>query len=249
MVRRVLRLGDRRARALMTPRTEVVWIDAADPPEEIRRKVTGSPHSQFPVCDGSLDRVVGLLRAKDLLARELAGRPLGLHGLLRMPLLVYEGMPGLKVLETFRRTGTHIALVLDEYGSVEGLVTTNDVLEALVGDLPEAGEGAIEPVAVRRPDGSWLLDGTLAVDELREYVPLGETPRGDYKTLAGLVLVMLGASPRSPTASTGADSGSRSWTWTGGGSTRSWCRPWREAERRVIGAMVSSRVALDAKPS
>ncbi len=191
LVRRVLRLGDCRARALMTPQTEVVWIDVADPPEEIRRKVTESPHSQFPVCDGSLDRVVGLLRAKDLLARELAGRPLELRGLLRMPLLVYEGTPGLKVLETFRQTGTHIALVLDEYGSVEGLVTTNDVLEALVGDLPEAGVGEIAPVAVQRPDGSWLLDGTLAVDELREYVPLGELPRGDYQTLAGLVLLVL----------------------------------------------------------
>jgi putative hemolysin len=86
-------------------------------------------------------------------------------------------------------------LVLDEYGSVEGLVTTNDVLEALVGDLPEAGGGEIDPVAVRRPDGSWLLDGALAMDELREYVPLGETPRGDYQTLAGLVLLMLGRIP------------------------------------------------------
>lgn len=195
MVKRVLRLGDRRARALMTPRSEVVWVDAADPPEEIRRKVTASPHSLFPVCEGSLDRVVGLLRAKDLLVGGTAdGRP-GLRGLLRMPLLVYEGTPGLKVLEMFRRTGTHTAIVLDEYGSVEGLLTTNDVLKALVGDLPEGGVGETDPKAVRRADGSWLLDGALPMDELRDHLPVGKTPPGDYQTLAGLVMLALGRIP------------------------------------------------------
>lgn len=195
MVRRVLRLGDRQARALMTPRSEVVWIDVADPPEEVRRKVTFSPHSQFPVCEGSLDRVVGLLRAKDLLTQGLSGRPPDLRGLLRMPLLVYEGALVLDVLETFRRTGTHVALALDEYGMVEGLITTNDVLEALVGCLPTAGADRAEPRAIQRADGSWLLDGSLAIDELREHVPLEEVPRGSYQTLAGLVLQVLGRIP------------------------------------------------------
>jgi len=190
MVRRVLRLGDRRASRLMTPRTEVVWIDVSDPPEEIRRKVTESPHSRFPVCDGTLDNVLGIVEAKDLLAHGLTHQPFQLKGLLRVPLFIYEGTLGLKVLETFRLSGTHVAVVISEYGSVEGLLTPNDLLEAIVGDLPE-GDTPGDQRVVRRPDGSWLLDGMLGTDEFKDLFPRFTPPEGDYGTLAGLVLAGL----------------------------------------------------------
>jgi putative hemolysin len=194
MVKRVFRLGDRRAAALMTPSTEVAWVDVADPTEEVRRKVTESPHSQFPVCDGTLDNVLGIVRVKDLLVRGAAGRTFDLKGLLTVPLLIYEGMPGLKVLEVFKQSGTHVALVLDEYGSVRGLLTMNDILEALVGDMP-TGDGVGDRKAVRREDGSWLLDGMLTTDEFRDIFEGVPLPEGGYETLAGLVMTRLNRIP------------------------------------------------------
>lgn len=195
MVRRVLRLGDRRVSRLMTPRTEVAWIDVADPPEEVRRKVTQSPHSRFPICDGTLDNVVGFVEAKDLLAEGLTRQPFQLKGLLRVPMFIYEGTPGLKVLENFRKNaGVRVAVVISEYGSVEGLVTPNDLLEAIVGDLaevdpPEGGQ------VVRGPDGSYLIDGKLGADDLKELLHGESLPEGDYLTVAGLVLSRLGRIP------------------------------------------------------
>lgn len=194
IVKRVFRLGDKRASALMTPRTEVVWIDVADSPDEVRRKITESPHSRFPVCDGTLDNVLGVIQVKDLLLRGFEGRPYDFKGLLIVPLLIYEGMTGLKVLEMFKNTGTHIALVLDEYGSVEGLLTLNDILEAIVGGMPSDSE-ADEPMAVQRSDGSWLLDGMLSVDEFGDLFEPIRLPEGDYQTLAGFVVTKLGRIP------------------------------------------------------
>lgn len=194
MVNRVFRLGDRRAAALMTPRTDVVWIDVADPPGEVRRKVTESPHSRFPVCEGVLDNVLGIVQVKGLLVHGFVGQPFDIKGLLTVPLLIYEGMPGLKVLEMFKGSGTHTALVLDEFGSVVGLLTLNDIMEAIVGDLP-AGDEAADPRAVRREDGSWLLDGMLTLDEFRDVFDGVELPGGDYETLAGFVLLQLGRIP------------------------------------------------------
>ena len=194
MVKRVFRLGDTRAVALMTPRTEVVWIDAADPPGEVRHKLTESPHSRFPVCDGTLDNVLGTVHTKDLLVHGFGGKPFDIKGLLTVPLLIYEGMPGLKVLELFKKTGTHMALVLDEYGSVVGMLTLTDILEAIVGDLP-ASDATPDQRAVRREDGSWLLDGMLTLDEFRDIFEGVELPDGDYETLAGFVMVQLSRIP------------------------------------------------------
>jgi putative hemolysin len=195
MVRRVFRLGDRRAGALMTPMKEVVWLDVSDPPELMQRKIRESPHSQFPVCEGSIDSILGVVRVKDLLTQSFDGQPFSLKGLLMMPLLIFEGTAGLKVLEMFKQTGTHIAVVLNEYGSVVGLLTLKDILEAIVGDLP-TGDASAGPRAVRRPDGSWLLDGKLPLDELREVLGLPDLPAGDYRTLAGFLVSRLGHIPR-----------------------------------------------------
>jgi putative hemolysin len=195
MVKRVLRFGDRRARALMTPRNEIAWIDLADSPEEVRRKVINSPHSRFPVCDQSLDNLLGIVHVKDLLGHGQDVEPFRVKGRLTLPVFLYEGTHGLKILEMLRASGTHNAVVLDEYGTVEGLLTLTDILEAIVGDIPDRSEDE-EPRAVRRDDGSWLLDGRLQLDEFRDLFDLPALPEGDFHTLAGLVVAHLGHIPK-----------------------------------------------------
>ncbi|QDV32746.1 hemolysin family protein [Tautonia plasticadhaerens] len=194
MIRGVLRLGDRRAGALMTPRSEVIWLDVNDPPEEIRRRVSASPHSSFPVCDGSIDAVLGIVRVKDLLHLGLTHHPVELKGRLTMPLFLYEGTRGLKVLEALQKTGQHFAVVLDEYGSVEGVLTLTDLFESIVGDLTAPGEPP-GPRAVERPDGSWLVDGMLSTDAFRDRIAHRDLPPGDYHTIAGFVITRLGRIP------------------------------------------------------
>lgn len=197
MVESVLLLDERRAASLMTPRPDIAWLDIDDPPEEIRRKLITSPYSRFPVCQGSLDNVLGEVEARDLLARSLCGEPFDLRDMLRKPLYVPETMPALKVLEAFKKSGTQMALVIDEYGSIQGLVTLKDILEAIVGDIPSAEELA-EPQAVRREDGSWLLDGMLPIEEFKELLGIEELPgedQGLYQTVAGFVITQLGRIP------------------------------------------------------
>jgi putative hemolysin len=197
MVERVFRLGDRHVGVLMTPRTEIVWLDVEDSSEEIQHRITSTVHSRFLVAQGALDQVLGIVHAKDLLARSLEGQPFDLKACLRQPLFVPESMRALKVLELFKQSGTHLALVVDEYGGIEGLVTLNDILEAIVGDLPSIDEPA-EPPVVQREDGSWLLDGMLPVDEIKELFQLAQLPgeeAGTYQTLGGMVMSHLGRIP------------------------------------------------------
>jgi putative hemolysin len=195
MIKRVFRFSDRRARALMTPRNFIVWIDQADPPDEVRRKIISSPHNRFPVCDQSLDNLLGIVQVKDLLVRDQNVEPFRLKGRLTLPLFLYEGTRGLKILEMFKTSGARVAVVLDEYGTVEGLLTLTDILEALVGDMP-VGDLEDAPAAVQRSDGSWLLDGRLPLDEFRDLFDLTSVRAGDFHTLAGLVVTQLGHIPR-----------------------------------------------------
>jgi putative hemolysin len=194
IVTRVFRLGGHRASELMTPMKEIVWLDVTDPPEEMKRKITESPHSRFPVCEGSIDNILGIVQVKDLLVHSFTGQPFGIKGLLKLPLLIYEGTPGLSVLEMFQKSGMHVAIVLDEFGSVRGLLTLNDILEAIVGDLP-VGEDLDEPKSVRREDGAWLIDGTMTIDEYEDLLGISKLPRGDYQTLAGFVITQVGRIP------------------------------------------------------
>ena len=196
MIGRVLRLADRPARAIMVPRPDVVWLDADDPADAILDAVRDSGHSRFPVARGDVDQAVGVVHAKDLLEQQRRTGAIDLVAAMREPLYVSDSMPILKLLDRFRASNVHMALVLDEHGSLEGVVTPLDILVAIAGDLPER-EGDDEPDAVRREDGSWLLDGRMAIDEVERIL---EAPaiasEGDYATIAGFVLNRLGHIPQ-----------------------------------------------------
>lgn len=197
MVEAVFRLGDRSARSFMTPRIQIVWLDLDDSLEQIREKISKSGHSRFPVSAGSLDQVKGAVQAKDLLANSLAGKPFNLETLLQQPLFVPRGVSALEVLEAFKESGKHIALVVDEYGGIEGLLTHHDILEAIAGEIPFSEKRA-EPMAVQRPDGSWLLDGLLPVDEFKEIFHLESLPgekKDAYQTLGGFLFTQMGRVP------------------------------------------------------
>jgi putative hemolysin len=197
MVEAVFRLGDKTARALMTPRSQIVWLDRADSTEEIRNKIKDSGHSRFPVSSGKLDNVAGVVQAKDLLAATLSGEPIQLDSYLTQATFIPRSMPGLQVLENFKRLGSHIALVINEYGDIEGLLTHHDILEAIAGDMP-FGEHPAHSKAVKRHDGSWLLDGMLSVEEFKELFQLESLPgenKDAYQTLGGFVFTHLGRVP------------------------------------------------------
>jgi putative hemolysin len=197
MVESIFRLGDRRVTALMTPRPDMAWLDINSPVEEITQRISASHYSRLPVCDRHPDNVLGMVKAKDLLSAVLSGKPLDLRASLRQPLFVPESMTALRLLELFRESRSHVALVVSEHGSVEGLVTLTDVLEAIVGDLVPPG-GQADPLAVRRDDGSWLLDGGISIDDFKEILPVGQMPGegdGAYQTLAGFVITHLGRIP------------------------------------------------------
>ncbi|MEH1900930.1 MAG: hemolysin family protein [Nostoc sp.] len=197
MVERVFRLGDRPVSYLMTPRPDIVWLDLDDSAEENRQKMVDSAYSRYPICQGGLDNVLGVIPVTDLLARSFRGEALDLTVGLRQPVFVPESTRGLKVLELFKQTITHMALVVDEYGVIQGLVTLNDIMSEIVGDVPST-DGQDQPQAVQREDGSWLLDGMLPVEEFLELFGMEEwqpDERGSYQTLGGFVITNLGRIP------------------------------------------------------
>lgn len=199
MVSRVFRLGDRPVQALMTPRLEIDWLDLDSPWEETQQLIIESPHSRFPVCQEDLDTCLGIIRIKDVLSAHFSGGMIDLKAMLQTPLFVPENTHALRVLEMFKEFGTHMAMVTDEYGGIAGLVTLNDLTEAIFGELPTT-ETEEEPMVIQREDGSWLLDGLLSIDEFkalfdRESLPEEDT--GLYHTLAGFVIRALGRIPRS----------------------------------------------------
>jgi putative hemolysin len=202
MVERVFRLGDRSIKSLMTPRTEIVWLDLDSPLDDTLKKVIDSAYSRFPVGKGSLDQCLGFVRGSSLLAARLSSiesdQAIQLEALIQPPLYIAESSRALNVLEHFKQAGMHIALLTDEYGGIEGLVTINDLMEAIVGDLPSA-EAQDEPMAVQREDGSWLLDGLLSIDELKVlfgYDALPDEENDPYHTLGGFVMHSLREIPR-----------------------------------------------------
>ena len=195
IVEMALRLGDRRASAVMTPRTQVESLDLDDPEEENRRKIRDSAYSRFPVVQGGSQQVLGIVQAKDLLIAALAGRPFDLRAATRPPLYLPNTVTALRVLEAFKTSGEPMALVVDEYGDLEGLVTQSDILEALVGDIP--GSADADQRVVRREDGTCLIDGMVGLDELRQVLGISHLPGedADFHTLGGYVMARLNRVP------------------------------------------------------
>jgi putative hemolysin len=195
IVEMALRLGDRRVSAVMTPRTQIEFLDLEDTEEEIRARIRDSAFSRFPVVQGGTHQLAGIVQVKDLLTAALAGQNFNLRAALRPPLFLPNTVTVLRALEVFRTSGETMALVVDEYGDLEGLVTLTDILEALVGELPEAGEG--DPRVVKREDGTWLIDGMVGLDELKQVLGVAHLPGedADFHTLGGYLMAQLNRVP------------------------------------------------------
>ena len=198
MVTNVLNLDDRHVSAVLTPRSDVVFLDMRDPLDVNRHKLRQEPHNVLPLCDGGLDHVLGFVRSTTVLEKLLEGGTIDLPALAEKPLFVPETMSLMTLLEQFKRTHLPAALVVDEFGDVAGLVSLTDVITSIVGDLPaEPGE---EPMIVRRDDGSWLFDGGLDLDAALRTLDaeslLGDEDRQHYHTLGGLAMLALGRVPR-----------------------------------------------------
>lgn len=199
LFQRVFRLDDVTVRDLMVPRTDIMWIDRDATSDYMQVLIGTSPHSHFPVCDGSLDKLIGVVHIKDLISYGLlAGKEFNVATVAQQPVFVPETLSGLRLLEQFQERRTHVAFVVDEHGGTQGLITLNDVLRALVGDVSRAGQTA-PPSAVRRQDGSWLMDGMMPLHEMVTTLGLpaaaeSELPT-DVSTVAGLVLSLMGRIP------------------------------------------------------
>ncbi|AUB79753.1 hemolysin family protein [Candidatus Thiodictyon syntrophicum] len=197
MVRNVFRLDDRQLGSLMVPRGEIAWLDLNTPLEENLARIAGSVHSRFPVCRGGLDDVVGVAVMKHLFSQSLRGQGVDLAADLEPAVYVPESLTGMQLLGEFRANGAQMVFVIDEYGDLMGLVTLQDVLEAVTGEFqPRDPEDAW---AVARPDGSWLLDGLIPIMELKDRLSLKTVPeedKGRYHTLSGMLLWLLGRVPQ-----------------------------------------------------
>ena len=192
MVEGIFSLGDSRVYSLMTPRTDIVWLDVTDSIEEIREKIAECPYSRFPVRQDSLETIVGIVKSRDLLVESLSGKEIDLKTLLKPAYFIPETMFASRALELFKEKNTELLLVIDEFGGLQGLLTINDILEEIVGAMEFE-----EPQATQRQDGSWLLDGMLEVDEFKELFEFTALPHEDeYETLSGFVMTSLGRVPQ-----------------------------------------------------
>jgi putative hemolysin len=197
IVQRVFQLGDQRVAAIMTPRVDIEWVDVGITPEELREFLASHAHTQFVVCQDDLDNVLGTVRSADLLPAVLRGGAINLRALIREALFVPDSMRAFQLLESFRSSHNHVAIVMDEFGAVEGLVTVTDLLEGLVGALPADATEA-RGAFISRGDGSWLVDGSAPMEEVMTKFDLEvpEEESGAYHTLAGFVMARLGHIPR-----------------------------------------------------
>ena len=198
MATNVLRLDERHADAVMTPRSDIGYLDVRDSLDANQEKLRRHSHDVLPLCDGGLDRVVGVVRPNRVLQAMLDGGEVDLRGLAERPLFVPERMTLMRLLEHFKRTNLHLALVVDEFGEVEGLVSLTDVLSSIVGDLP--ADSLDEPLIVRREDGTWLVDGSVDLDTLLRTLDadglVSRDDRQHYHTAGGLAMLALGRVPR-----------------------------------------------------
>ena len=198
MVSGIFRLGDRRIDALMTPRMEVAWIDINAAQEEIWQHIMETPHSRIPVADGDLDNVLGYVQIRDLLGISPEDPDFDLQQYIQEPIYVPENMAALKTLDNFQTSGVHLAVVVDEFGGITGMVTDYDILEAIVGEIPEDSMDT-DYLAIQRDDGSWLFDGLIVIDQLKEILDISDMlgeDRTAFQTLSGFVMSQLGRIPK-----------------------------------------------------
>ena len=195
IVEGALRLGDRRVSGVMTPRTQVEFLDLGDSEEELRRQIRESTFSRFPVQQGPSHQLVGIVQVKDLYDAALAGQPFNVRAALRPPLYIPDTVTVLRALEMFKTSGEPMALVVDEYGDLEGVTTLTDILEALVGEV-SSGDGE-DPRVVKREDGTFLIDGMIGLDELKDVLDVAHLPGedADFHTLGGYLMGRLNRVP------------------------------------------------------
>jgi putative hemolysin len=197
MVRNVFRLDDRQIASLMTPRSEIVYLDIEQPLEGNLENLMNSDHSRYPVCRGGIHDTIGIITAKRLLKQRMKGESTNIQEYLQLAIFVPESLTGMKLLEQFRESGVQMVFVVDEYGEILGLITLQDVLEALTGEFkPRDPE---DVWAVQREDGSWLIDGLIPIQELKDRLGLKSVPeehKGRYNTLSGMMMWLIGSLPR-----------------------------------------------------
>lgn len=197
MVRNVFRLDDRQIASLMVPRGEVVYFDADDSFEETIKRFESSAHSRFPVVRGGWDKILGVATARQMLAQTLRGEKFDMVDQLQPAVYVPESLTGMELLQQFKISGVQLAFIVDEYGEVQGIVTLQDVMEAITGEFKT--HRAEDAWAVQREDGSWLLDGLIPIPELKDRLGLDEVPEGEkgrYNTLSGMVILLFGKIPQ-----------------------------------------------------
>jgi putative hemolysin len=198
MIEGVFDIGDRLVDSLMTHRSDIIALDLEDPTDENLRKMIGSGRSNFPAYEGDLDNVIGMVSVKDVLAKLVESGTINIIGSVTKPLIVPEAITVLKLLELFKETGVHIALITDEYGSIQGIITLHDIMEAIVGDVYSFGE-PVEMQIVVREDGSLLVDGDTPVEKLKDTLSVDSFPeeeKGYYRTVAGMIMFILQRIPK-----------------------------------------------------
>jgi len=194
----VFRLGERRVEALMTPRLEMTWLDINAPIDVTWELILTSSHARIPVADGDLDQILGYIQTRDFLGKSPSDPGFTLKDFIKDPIYVPENMAALKALDAIQNSGVHLAVVIDEFGGITGMVTDYDILEAIVGEIPEDSMDT-DYLAFQREDGSWLFDGLIVIDQLKEILKISDMPgeeRAAYQTLSGFVMNQLGRIPK-----------------------------------------------------
>ncbi len=197
IVERTFQLADKKVTTLMTPRKHVVWLNLRATSKQLVDKIAKHPHTQYPVCDGALDKVVGVVRAEGILMQAFTKKDVQMESLLIKPLFIPDSMGGLQALELFRRSGVHIAIIVDEYANIQGIVSLDDIVTAIMGDMPELGEQQNSQIT-KRSDSSWLVDGLAPIDEFKQHFHIDALPSeegGEYETVGGFLMYLLGRVP------------------------------------------------------
>ncbi|HEY0337072.1 MAG TPA: hemolysin family protein [Burkholderiales bacterium] len=199
LVSRVFRMDELRVTSVMTPRTDIVYLDLEEPEETLLHRITDAPHSRFPVTRGDLDNIEGIVEVKALLADLVRGHKIDLQSRLLKPLYIPETLTVTDLLASFKKHRHTMAFIVNEYGELQGLATLNDAMQALVGDIAAVDDGGDKDI-VKRDDGSWLIDGGVSVDRFKDALsieqPLPEEDTGSYNTLGGFSMLQLGRVPQ-----------------------------------------------------